>query len=776
MPCGFPIDPTTDPAWLLVEEGFALPREHEVESLFTVANGRLGTRGSLAEGISFSRPATFAAGVFDADPDGGTGPALALLPDWTHLGLLVGGSPLSLEEGEILEHRRVLDLKQGILWRDWRHRDPAGRITRLRFLRLASLDDRRLLLQVAVVSPENHAGVVAAEGRLEWPAGHDGPGGATGQAREGTGLLRWTTSRGVTVAGAVAGEMRTSREEPVERGVEAEGRGLAERWTWEAGIGETASVRRIAAVCTSRDPEPPDRAALRRLDRALTDGAGRLVASHVEAWRARWEAADVRVAGDEAAQRALRFAGYHLIAAGVPDDERASIGARALTGHAYKGHVFWDTEIYLLPFYVFTDPPVARALLMYRYHALPAARDRARALGYRGALPAWEAADTGEDVTPSSAVTPGGRVVPILTGEQEHHISADVAYAVWQYWRATGDDGFFLDAGAEILLETARFWASRGRLETDGRYHIRRVIGPDEYHEEVDDNAFTNVMAGWNLERGAEAARVLADRWPERWRLLTERLRLAPEEPETWRRLAAVIETGFDPRTGLFEQFQGYFGLEEIDLATHEPCGAPIDVCLGRERTQRSKVIKQADVVALSVLLWDHFPREVHEASFRYYEPRTAHGSSLSPAFHALVAARLGDAALAERFFRQTAEIDLADNMGSAAGGVHIGALGGLWQATVLGIAGMRLGEDGLAFDPHLLPGWHGLRFPVRWRGRSVSVSVSREPPGIEVEVEGGDPMTVALIGGPAEVVAPGRRYLARRLGSRWGAWREDGT
>ncbi|HEX7128253.1 MAG TPA: glycosyl hydrolase family 65 protein [Thermodesulfobacteriota bacterium] len=766
--------PTADPAWRLVEEGFALPREHEIESLFTVANGYVGTRGSLAEGCSLSWPATFVAGVFDVGPDAGAGPTLVRLPDWTHLALVVGGLRLTLEAGEIVEHRRVLDLRQAILWREWRQRDPTGRVTHLRFLRLASLADRHLLAQSVLITPENYSDTVHIESRLQWPA--DPGGGTVERAASGDGapdvLLR-TTSRGVVVAVALGGEMRTGRGERVERAREPGPRGVVERWTWYAGIGETALLTRLAIVYTSRDDENPAGAAARHLARARDDGIERAVDAHVTAWSARWSVADVRVAGDEPDQRALRFAAYHLISAANPEDEGVSIGARALTGEAYKGHVFWDTEIYLLPFYTLTDPPAARALLMYRYHTLPAARAKASALGYRGALYAWESADTGEDVTPSSAVAPDGQIVPILTGEQEHHVSADVAYAVWHYWRATGDDRFLLDAGAEILLETARFWASRGRLEPDGRYHFRCVIGPDEYHECVDDNAYTNLMARWNLERGADAARLVADRWPERWRALAERLGLSPEEPEAWRHVAAAIETGFDPGTGLFEQFRGFFDLEDVDLAAHGPCAVPIDVCLGRERTRRSRVIKQADVVALGVLLRDCFPREVHEANFRYYEPRTAHGSSLSSAFHALAAARLGDTALAERYFRQTAEIDLADRMGSAAGGVHIGALGGLWQAAVLGVAGLRLGEDGLAFDPHLLPAWHGLSFVTRWRGRTVSVSVTREPRGIEVAMEGEGPMTAALVGGPSRTIAPGHRYQARRLDGAWEAWRE---
>ncbi|MER3425381.1 MAG: glycoside hydrolase family 65, partial [Nitrospiraceae bacterium] len=303
------------------------------------------------------------------------------------------------------------------------------------------------------------------------------------------------------------------------------------------------------------------------------------------------------------------------------------------------------------------------------------------------------------------------------------------------------------------------------------RYHIRMVIGPDEYHEAVDDNAYTNVMAQWNLERGAETARLLQSRWPEHWRSLVERLNL---KPETWQRITEAMETGFDPQTRLFEQFQGFFDLEEVDPAVLAKCTMPIDICLGREQTRRAKVIKQADVVAISALLWNRFPREVHERNFRYYEPRTAHGSSLSPAFHALVAARLGDLPLVERYFRQAAEIDLANNVGNATGGVHIAAMGGLWQAAVFGIAGMCLREDGLSFDPHLPQSWRKFSFSVQWHGRRLAVVMNRERRRIEVELHGNDPMTVEMVGGSVTVISPGHQCMAQWDGTARGAWQDS--
>ena len=348
-----------------------------------------------------------------------------------------------------------------------------------------------------------------------------------------------------------------------------------------------------------------------------------------------------------------------------------------------------------------------------------------------------------------------------------------MAYAVWHYWQATGDDDFFTRAGAEVLLEVARFYASRATREADGRYHLRGVMGPDEYHEGVDDNAYTNGMARWVLERAVETVALLRERWPQRWAGLARRLALGPEEPEGWRAVAAGLVTGYDPATGLFQQFQGYFALEEVDLSAYEPRSAPMDVLLGREETQRTKVIKQADVVMLLALLWDQIEPRTREANFRYYEPRCGHGSSLSPGVHALVAARLGDVALAERYFRQTAEIDLANNMGNAAGGVHLAAQGTLWQAAVLGFGGLRLRPDGLTLDPHLPSRWRRLRFPVQWRGRRLRVAVEGAPPAVEATLETGEPMVLALEGGPVATVAPGRRYRARHTGHGWTAWEE---
>ncbi|HEX2569446.1 MAG TPA: glycosyl hydrolase family 65 protein [Polyangia bacterium] len=762
--------PTGDPAWVLVAEGFQPAREHEIESLFAMTNGYLGVRGALCEDCPYSSPATFIAGVFDRGSGPGAVPALFSAPSWVQARLVIEGEEISLARSQSLEQRRVLDLRQGILFRHWRVRTPQGRITSLRSLQLASLAERHVQLLSLVFTPENYSGTV----RIELPAGTVASNGGAATS------LTLRTGSGITVAlaatsalqgeGGAAGRRFFAEAASGSRPMSGAPSGapqLAEYWMIDAELGRTYRLDRFVSIYTSRDIGEPAEAAVAHAERLVgliaqgPSGASEVVAAHRAAWAERWQVADLQVEGDEEAQRALRLACHHLIGAAQPEDERVSIGARALTGDAYLGHVFWDTEIFMLPFFVLTDPAAARALLMYRYHTLPAARAKATRLGYRGALYAWESADSGEEVTPERVIAPDGREVRILCGLEEHHISADVAYAVWRYWQDSGDDDFWVRAGAEMVLETARFWASRVVPGPDGRYHILGVIGPDEYHESVDDNAYTNVLAQWNLERGVETAEVLARRWPEAWREVAARLDLGKAEVAAWREIAARLYTGFDPATGLFEQCRGFFGLEAGP--GHLPTGnhrlLPIAALLERERLQRAQIVKQADVIMLLQLLWERFSPEVREANFRYYEPRTIHGSSLSPPMHALVAARLGDLALAARYFRQTIGIDLSNNMGNASGGVHAAALGGLWQATIFGFAGVEVEAEGLRLRPRLPVGWRSVRFALEWRRRRLSVHVEATPRRLALELERGEPLLVAFDDGAPSLVGPGRRY-----------------
>jgi trehalose/maltose hydrolase-like predicted phosphorylase len=770
------MDYEMDPRWLLVEEGFVLPREHEVESLLTVGNGATGTRGSLEEGSDFSAPATFVAGVFFHPEPPGAVPELITFPNWAGMKVWVNGSMLSMKEGDVLEHRRILDLKHAILHREWRQSDPNGRITRFRSLRLASLADRRLLLQQVFLTAENYCLSLNIESSIELGPGFDlqladWDHGGRAECPHFLPLTLRLSEGKVAAEFCISSQVLPLEAHRVERRVEMQARRLVESYRIEAGAGAQCEFRRLVSVSRVRRNKHP-LSALAHAHAAVSADISRALAAHKSEWQARWQAADVLVDGDEPLQKALRFAAYHLISAGNPEDSYSSIAARALTGHAYKGHVFWDTEIYMLPFFTVTHPATARALLEYRYHTLPAAREKACKAGYRGAMYAWESADTGEEVTPAVAITPMGEVLPVRNGEMEVHITADIAYGVWQYWKATGDDGFLLNFGAEIILEAARFWAGRGSLEADGLYHIRHVIGPDEYHEDVDDNAFTNLMAAWNLRRAAEIANLLENRWSDRWSDLRDRLHLTASEVSLWPRLADVMATGFNSESLLFEQFTGYFSKEQIDLRKFEPRSASVDVILGHERVQQSNIVKQADVLMAIYLLWNELRPEIRKANFLYYEPRTAHGSSLSPSIHALLAARMGEMELAQRYLQQSAEIDLSNNMGNAAGGVHAAAIGGLWQAAVFGFAGLQRCSETVMLSPNLLSHWRQLSFPLQWRNHDLYISIQHE--SLKVKAAGADSIQVLLANGPALRASPDRSYVTMREQGGWADWQEN--
>lgn len=758
---------TNDSRWLIEVHGFDPALEPTIEAVCALVNGYSGTRAALEEGTAVSRPASFIAGVFNT-PEQPQTPELeapiselVVVPDWSRVQISVEGHSLRLDQAELLSQRRVLDMRQGVLLREWRVRDAAGRITSLRSLRFASLADRHALVQQLVLTPENYSGRIVLESLVDGQVTNDNAivHLAPIEARtiaHGQLLTMRTRQSAYTLAFASHASLQAAAGAAIPGAVLLADRAVGMRWEWQARPGQSYELHKLVACVTSRDTAQPARAAPLMLAHLIAAGGPALLAAQSRAWAQRWAAADVQITGADETQRQVRFALYHLIGAAHPD-ERASVGARALTGERYRGHVFWDTETFVWPFYLFTEPNTARALLMYRYHTLAGARNKARALGYRGALYAWESTDTGEETTPPFITVPGLGRQAILTGVEEHHLAADIAYAIEQYRQASGDDQFFREYGAEMLLEIARFWASRATLGDDGRYHILRVIGPDEYHDSVDDNAYTNVMAQWTLRRGLAAVAELARDHPERWAALSLKLGLADDELALWRAVADALVTGFDPATGLFEQFAGYYRLRPIDLSDHDTAAQTLDVKLGWPTLQTLQALKQADVVMLIFLLWDNFTPEVRAANFQFYEPRTTHDSSLSPSFHALVAARLGDVALADRYLRQAARIDLdftRKGWAGASGGVHIAALGGIWQALAFGFLGLRPSDQGLRFVPQIPSQWAELRMPICWRGRQLRVVA--HPGALAVTLAAGEPLALAIGDGAWQQLAAG--------------------
>lgn len=750
--------PTADAAWVLGEEGHDPLRESSHESRFAISNGFLGVRGARAAtgGCRWAAPArTYVAGLFDTSAADGAIPELVPAADWLRVRILLDGKPLVDDPGDLSSHSMTLDMRRGVLLTECLQMNAPAVGVRLRTLRLASQSERSIGLQLIQLDIDHGEVEVSLEASFEGM----NLGLVAERIEQDLGVWRTPHSR-KGLAMATAPSLQVDGEDLPATALG----GFKWSWTWASRPGQVACFARLVALTRSDAPEvDPGIGAKEKLGAVERLGWREIVADHESAWANRWRCSDVEVEGAPVAQQALRFAIYHLNSAANPADERVSIGARALTGDDYRGHVFWDTEIFLLPFYALTWPEAARALLIYRHRTLNAARAKAARMGWRGALYAWESADTGDEATPAQVIGPDRKVVDVLSGTQEQHISADVAYAVWRYWQATGDEPFLLDFGAEILLETARFWASRAKLEADGRHHIRGVVGPDEYHENIDDNAFTNLMARWNIGRALDVAALVRERWSDRWTQLSSRLGLEDDELTEWRAVADTMATGIDPASGLVEQFAGFFGLEKIDLADYAGRSVPMDVVLGRERTQRSQVIKQADVVALLALLPDQFVGDAGAGNFGYYEPRCGHGSSLSRAMHGLAAARLGETELALRYFHETAAIDLTETHAAIAGGVHIAALGGLWQIAVLGFAGLSMGSDGVAIDPKLPENWRNLAFSVQWHGRQLRLRIAQAEQSLDATLEAGEPMTLVVCGKPYVLRRDGALHVALR-------------
>jgi trehalose/maltose hydrolase-like predicted phosphorylase len=659
-----------DPAWTIRLSGIDPMRMRVEESLCTLADTRFGTRGTLEEDGAGTDPLVVADGRYMAGRGSGADATPTLLPGPLWTGLDASAEPPASAP-------RVLDLSSGLLFRE----PGSNPLRSVRFTSLARPGRAALRAEAPV-------GTLGAAGDLGLP--DEAP-------RRSAARLNGTT---VAVTAAESGWIAA-----------------ASRSDTDTHDMRTVIERHVALA--SGDGDGPDTETQARLASRLDEpGFEALLREQRAAWARRWERAAVSIDGDPDTELAVRFALFHLMAT-VADQGEAAVGARGLSGRAYRGHVFWDADVFVLPFLAATHPPAARAMIAYRHRRLPAARKAAAAGGNDGARFPWESADDGTDVTPESAIGIDGREVEILTGRYQEHITADVAWAAAHTFDWTGYDDLATGPGRDLLLETARYWPSRATYDADGAAHILEVIGPDEYHGPIDDNAYTNAMARWNLRRAADTASA-------------DPAGTAPGEPDAWRALADALVTGFDPVTGRHEQFSGFDRLEEIMIAEAAAVPVAADVLLGREWTAQAQVIKQADVLMLHHLLPDDVPSGSLDADLDYYLPRTAHGSSLSPGIHASLLARAGRFDDALRLLRIAARIDLDDLTDTAAGGLHLAAMGSVWQAITYGFAGIRpvgAGPAGarLRIDPRLPDTWREIEVRVTFHGTPLRVCAGHE-------------------------------------------------
>jgi kojibiose phosphorylase len=757
-------------SWTVETSELAHDREEVMRhgNVYQIANGYMGYRGTLDEYGPDELVAITLAGVFDRVGEAWREPVNA--PNGGFTRVIADGEPLSALTSNVAAHHQSLSLRNASFARQTAFAVNGKTITvsSTRFLSATRPELGVIRLTLTADAPTGITIETGIDGNI-WDLNGPHIVGLGFEVRGDTLLARGKTHEmGKTVAVAEAIHAPFGQE----RQVAADGRKL-HVISLAAEPGKTYTIDKFFAVTTGTG-EPADAVAL--VEEAKRAGYDHLLAEHDAAWAAKWARCDAVIDGDEVSQHALRYSIFQLLIAAPVDGSANSIPARALSGQVYKGAVFWDTEMFMFPFFLHTSPEKAAELLRYRIRTLPGARRKAltEGAGFRGAFYAWESQETGDDACTYFNIGDPLTKRELRTHfrDKQVHISGDVAIAMWEYFKVTGDDSILLEGGAEVILECARFYYSYAYFKKDkNRYEVLDVIGPDEYHERVNNNAFTNMVAKATFEIACATVSYLADHHPDALAALIKAIDIARELPlfAEASRLLYVPEP--DPETRLIEQFDGYFNLKDVPVEELKAQRIHPDEYLGAGQglAVPTQVIKQADVVMMLNLFKDRFSRDIKKANWDYYEPRTEHGSSLSACAYAMVAAECGDLDFAYKYFLKTAKLDLEGKykvyVGTVfIGGSHPAANGGAWMTAVFGFGGVAAGPDHVTIDPRLYKSWKSLSFKLSYKGDSFDVVIGHEAVTVTAATSNRQARCF-LVWGTPYVAAPGRTVIMERTG-----------
>ncbi len=768
----FPVEP-----WRFVETEYDAKDLGTTETLFAIGNGFLGMRGNHEEGRPSYAHGTFVNGfhetweIHHAEAAFGfaeTGQTIINAPDSKVIKVYVDGEPLTLSISDLEHYERALDFRSGKLTRRIIWRTPAGKRVRIDSSRMISFTDRSIaLFEVEVELLDGDAPVVLSSqivNRQDGGSDYHSPSKAAAlegfdprrSSQFGWRVLQpdqnWAsgtrmllgfraTNSGMTTAVAADHEFET--DNPYEVSTHTDPDVAKSVFRIEARQGEPIRLRKAVAYHTSRGvivSELVDRA-MRNLDRVRNLGFEHFERLQREWLDQFWDDADVEIGGRPAIQQAVRWCLFQLAQATARSDQ-LGIAAKGVTGSGYEGHYFWDTEIYLVPFLMYTNPNVARNALRMRVNMLPQARERASVMSLRGALYPWRTIN-GEEASAYYAA-----------GTAQFHIDADVAYAFTKYGAITGDTEFLHRDGVAVLVETARMWADLGfwRSDADGtrRFHIHGVTGPDEYTAVVNNNFFTNVMARANLRSAAHLVEEMAATNPVAYERAAESLHLTREEVASWKECAEGMVILHDESLGIHPQDEKFLQSELWDLENTPEHKRPLLLHFHPLVIYRFQVLKQADTILALFLKGDEFTPEEKRSDFEYYDPITTGDSTLSGVVQSVMAAEVGYQDMAMQYFLDGLYVDLADLHSNARDGVHIASTGGVWNALVYGFAGLRDHGGELTFDPRLPRDFLSMAFPLRVRGSKLRVRLTRS--SIAFECVEGDGVTVTVRGEQLEV------------------------
>ncbi|MBC2203968.1 glycoside hydrolase family 65 protein [Listeria seeligeri] len=682
----------------IIEKEFAIDYLNKYGSQMTIGNGYLGIRGALEEDYPEQVRGMYVAGIYNR-PSGSTSSELVNLPDVTRFHLTLDGEVFSMLTGTIHSYERYLDMNTGELIRKITWENSAHKKYQINFRRFVSKVAKHLIAAKLEVTP------LTGDMKVKVRTGIDGQ-----QTNFGTQQLKELSLR-IFDEERMVGEYQTIESKQqivVATKVNAKGaftaknRQLMTVVEQNVAANETFTLEKISSVNTS----------LSKMDEVLPNTTYLELKKETDlAWEKFWKQTGVEIKSTNTFdQFALDFASYHLEIMTPKDDIRCSVGAKGLTGEGYKGHVFWDTEIFILPFFLYNQPKIAKQLLQYRYLHLKEAQEKALENGYKGALYPWESAFSGVEETPEFAainIRTGTRQ-KVASAISEHHLVADIAFSVCEYAAATKDTAFMMNCGAEMLLETAEFWISR-TTNRNGRLEILDVIGPDEYTEHIDNNAYTNYMAYFNVKKAME------------WNKENQPFQKRAEKFLANLYLPVANESGLIPQDDTFLQ-KDWINLDKYK-ANQGTQGILLDY--SRQEVNELQILKQADLVMLFYLLPATFETKVMKRNLDYYEKRTIHDSSLSKAIHAIVENRIGDRKQAYQFFQEACLIDLGIEPHSSDDGLHAAALGAIWLAVIFGFAGIDTREELLQITPNLPDAWQSLTFEFVWKGERIGFKIT---------------------------------------------------
>lgn len=722
----FSVDP-----WKIIESGFDPEYSRVSESVFSLGNETMGVRGFFDEGGSCdSLRGAYTNGVYDIEPlsrsyRGIIDKTHFMIPsaEWLMTKITLDGETLDLGKVNFKDFNRVLDMRRGVMTRSFVWTTKTGKELYLCFTRFLSMTHRERACQRIEFEALNFSGSVEISSGLSFNVTHEGYGKCywrdVRKAKNANGIMLkacTTRSEQEVFAGALIDLPECAEASEDDKSI-----ALSCALPLEKGKKAIADKRVVILFDGSKGEELWQRG-LAMLDESGKASFDVSLAEQEAYWEEYWKTSDIEIEAAEgeedsvsAEQQGIHFCSFQLAQTYSGGSIRHNIGAKGLTGEAYNGHAFWDTEACCLPFYLFTNPKAARDLLMFRYNTLPMARNRARMLDCKGAC--YPIATLSGDEACSLWQHASLQLQP----------STAVAYGIWHYMRLTDDRAFLWSCGAEMLLEISRFLASRAACGNETKkYGFYGVMGPDEFHLMVNNNAYTNYMGMRTLLYTAEVLAQMEKEEPEAYAKLKEKTSLKEDETARWKEIA---DNMYMPKTedGLFEQHDGYFNLPHTDINSIPVSEFPLYEHWSYDRIYRTDMIKQPDVLMMLYLYNSSFSAEVKRVNYDFYCERTIHESSLSPAIHSILAAELGKTDEAVDFFGYATRLDLDNYNRNTREGLHITSIAMAWANIVYGFAGMRSDGELLKFAPLMPKRWKRLSFSVMYKGRVIKIRMDNE-------------------------------------------------